>query len=225
MVHVFCTSSNSALHLCEVSWKYLQRFSTYRADMSTVHGRNGYVKCSKGNDSKSRQTRVMVHVFCTSSHSALHLCEVWWKYLWWYQLWSGHEWWRRWQTDGHSKFRTVYFFYFFYESEEDDLEEEEEDDLCFLLFLDLCFLLGWSLLLCLLWDVWLSFDLQVLLGSSITILGSDIWLKSGSRGNNTLLEVAGLWGSFENECSEPKSVWLATLYSLPTAWKLLIHAW
>ena len=27
----------------------------------------------------------MVHVFCTSSHSALHLCEVSWIYLRWYQ--------------------------------------------------------------------------------------------------------------------------------------------
>ena len=30
-----------------------------------VHGRDGYVHCSKGNNSKSRQIRVMVHVFCT----------------------------------------------------------------------------------------------------------------------------------------------------------------
>ena len=28
-----------------------------------VHGRNDYVQCSKGNNSKSRQTRVMVHEF------------------------------------------------------------------------------------------------------------------------------------------------------------------
>ena len=28
--------------------------------------------------------------FCTSSHDALHLCEVLWKYLEWYQLWGGH---------------------------------------------------------------------------------------------------------------------------------------
>ena len=34
-----------------------------------VHGRIGYVQCSKGNDSNSRQTRVMVHVFCTFSDS------------------------------------------------------------------------------------------------------------------------------------------------------------
>ena len=42
-----------------------------------VHGRNGYVKCLKGNNSKHRPTRVMVHVFCMSFYSALHLCDVW----------------------------------------------------------------------------------------------------------------------------------------------------
>ena len=35
-----------------------------------------YVQCSKGNISKSKQTRVMVHVFCMSSYGALLLCEV-----------------------------------------------------------------------------------------------------------------------------------------------------
>ena len=34
-VHVFCKLSNSVLHLCEVSWKYLEWFLTYRADTST----------------------------------------------------------------------------------------------------------------------------------------------------------------------------------------------
>ena len=32
---VFCTFSHNALHLCEVSSKYLEQFSIYRADMST----------------------------------------------------------------------------------------------------------------------------------------------------------------------------------------------
>ena len=41
-----------------------------------VHGRNGYVQCSKGNNSVSRQIRVIAHVFCTLSHSGLHWCEV-----------------------------------------------------------------------------------------------------------------------------------------------------
>ena len=46
-----------------------------------VHGRNGYVQCSKAKDSKSRQTRVMVHEVCTLSHRSLNLCEVSSEYL------------------------------------------------------------------------------------------------------------------------------------------------
>ena len=46
-------------------------------ERTQVQGTNGYVLCSKGNNSKSRQTRVTVHVFCTLPHSALLLCEVW----------------------------------------------------------------------------------------------------------------------------------------------------
>ena len=48
-------------------------------EWTRVHGRIGYVQCSKGNNSKSRQTGVMVHVFCRSSYGALHLCEILWK--------------------------------------------------------------------------------------------------------------------------------------------------
>ena len=36
-VFVFCTLCYDALHLCEVSLKYLDWFSTYR-----VHNKNGY---------------------------------------------------------------------------------------------------------------------------------------------------------------------------------------
>ena len=43
-------------------------------ERTRVHGRNGYVQCSKGNNSKSRQTRVRGYVFCMLSHCALHLC-------------------------------------------------------------------------------------------------------------------------------------------------------
>ena len=42
-------------------------------EQTRVHGRNGYVHCSKGNNFKSRQTRDTVHVFCKSSDSALLL--------------------------------------------------------------------------------------------------------------------------------------------------------
>ena len=45
-------------------------------EQTQVHGRNGHVQCSKGNYSVSNQTRNTGHVFCTSSHGALHWCEV-----------------------------------------------------------------------------------------------------------------------------------------------------
>ena len=45
-------------------------------ERTRVHSRNGYVQCSKGNNSKCRLTRLTVHVFCTLSHGALHRCEV-----------------------------------------------------------------------------------------------------------------------------------------------------
>ena len=35
MVLVFCTSSYSALHLCEIACKYIKLYSTCRADMSS----------------------------------------------------------------------------------------------------------------------------------------------------------------------------------------------
>ena len=38
-----------------------------------VHGGNGYVQCSKGNNSKNRQTIVTDYVFCILSYGALHL--------------------------------------------------------------------------------------------------------------------------------------------------------
>ena len=54
-------------------------------ERTRVHDRNGYVQCSEVNNSKHMLTRVMVHVFCSSSHDALHRCEVSWKYLKRYQ--------------------------------------------------------------------------------------------------------------------------------------------
>ena len=49
----------------------LQSGQEYMVEMAMFN-----VQCSKGNNSKSRQTRVMVHKFCTPCHSALHLCDV-----------------------------------------------------------------------------------------------------------------------------------------------------
>ena len=41
-----------------------------------VYGGNGHFQYSKGNNSKSRKTRVMVQVFCWSSHGVFHLSEI-----------------------------------------------------------------------------------------------------------------------------------------------------
>ena len=60
------------LYICEKSHE-----NTYNSfqltERTQVHGRNGYVQCSKGNISKSRQIRDTVHEFCTSLHRALNL--------------------------------------------------------------------------------------------------------------------------------------------------------
>ena len=57
----------------------------------TVHGGNVYVQCSKGNNSKSRQISVMVHVFCTLSHG-LYICVKFRENITKVsELWSGHE--------------------------------------------------------------------------------------------------------------------------------------
>ena len=61
--------------------------------------------------------------------------------------------------------------------------EEEEDDLCHLFFV-FCLFLSKSLLLRL-EDVCLSSETQVVLSGAMIRLGSDIRLKSGSRGSNS----------------------------------------
>ena len=60
-------------------------------ERTRVYGRNGYVQCSKGNNSVSRQTRVTVHVFYTSSHGDLHWCGFVKISQTVSELWSGHE--------------------------------------------------------------------------------------------------------------------------------------
>ena len=65
--------------------------------LTRKRGRNGYLKCSKGNNSKSGQARVMVLEFCTLSHSALHLCEVSWIYLKRFSSYRAYM--KAWQTD------------------------------------------------------------------------------------------------------------------------------
>ena len=94
---------------------------------------------------------------------------------------------------------------------------------CLLFFLDICLLLDWSLWDCLVWDKCLSFGLQVVGGSIIT-LESDICEKSFSSGNIILLEVAGFRSSWVNECSEPKFLWMVSLRLLPIELWLLRDA-
>ena len=87
------------LYICERFHENIL-ISTRVMERTRVHGRNGYVQCSKGNNSISRQIKVTVHVFCTSSHGDLHWCEVSWKYIKTVsELWSGHEIMKRWLTD------------------------------------------------------------------------------------------------------------------------------
>ena len=68
------TSSWPVLHICEVSWKYSKRYSSYRADTKS------HLKPSRGNNSKSKKARVVILVRDTSSWPVLHICEVSWKY-------------------------------------------------------------------------------------------------------------------------------------------------
>ena len=56
-----------------------------------MYGGNGHFQYSKGNNSKTRKTRVTVNVFCMSSHgvtfvsSFMKICQVVLK------LWCGHK--------------------------------------------------------------------------------------------------------------------------------------
>ena len=71
LVLVFCPSYYCVLHLYEVSWKYLKRFSRYTAD--TCVWWKWQFSIFKGQNSKSRKTRITVHVFCMSSHG-VNIC-------------------------------------------------------------------------------------------------------------------------------------------------------
>ena len=79
MVLAFCMSSNVGKYLYEVSWRYLERFLSYRAD--TTISQNLLFSISKGHNSKNMQSTVTALALCMSSHVALHLCKVSWKYL------------------------------------------------------------------------------------------------------------------------------------------------
>ena len=97
MVLAFCMYSNVDYYFCEVSWRYLERFLSYRAD--TTISQNLLFSISKDHNSKNMQSRVTILALCTSSHHvALHLCKVSWKYLKRFlSYWADTI---LWQTDG-----------------------------------------------------------------------------------------------------------------------------
>ena len=74
-----CTSSGHALYLCQVSWKYLDRYQSYRADTISIW------KITKGNNSAKNVGGVTVLYLCTSSGHALYFYQVLWNYLKRYQ--------------------------------------------------------------------------------------------------------------------------------------------
>ena len=70
MILVHDTSTESALQIYEVSAKYLERLSSYRAHMKK------HCKGSKGYNSKNIQSRDFVLEHDTLSHCALEVYEV-----------------------------------------------------------------------------------------------------------------------------------------------------
>ena len=78
----FLCSAHSfmVLYICEKFHEYIWN-GFQLTERTQVYDRNGYAQCSNSNISKSRQTRVTVHKFCTSSHRALNLCEHYSKHL------------------------------------------------------------------------------------------------------------------------------------------------
>ena len=74
-----CTSSGHALYLCLVSWNYLERYQSYRADTISI------LKITKGNNSTKNVGGVTVLYLCTSSGHALYFYQVLWNYLKRYQ--------------------------------------------------------------------------------------------------------------------------------------------
>ena len=74
-----CMSSGHAIYLCQVSWYYLERYQSYRADTISIR------KISKGNNSSKNVGGVTVVNLCMSSGHALYLCQVSWNNLKRYQ--------------------------------------------------------------------------------------------------------------------------------------------
>ena len=70
-----CTSSGHALYLCQLSWNYLERYQSYRADTISIR------KITKGNNSSKNVGGVTVFNLCTLSGHALYFYQVLWNYL------------------------------------------------------------------------------------------------------------------------------------------------
>ena len=79
MVDNLCTSSGHALYFYQVSWNYLKRYQSYRADTISI------LKITKGNNSTKNVGGVTVVNLCTSSGHALYFYQVLWNYLKRYQ--------------------------------------------------------------------------------------------------------------------------------------------
>ena len=74
-----CMSSGHVFYLCQVSWKYLERYQRYTADTISIR------KITKGNNSAKNVVGATVVNLCMSSGHALYLCQVSWNNLERYQ--------------------------------------------------------------------------------------------------------------------------------------------
>ena len=74
-----CTSFGHALYLCQLSWNYLEKYQSYRADTISIR------KITKGNNSTKNVGGVTVVNLCTLSGHALYFYQVLWNYLKRYQ--------------------------------------------------------------------------------------------------------------------------------------------
>ena len=72
-------SSGHALYLCQVSWNYLERYQSYRADTISI------LKITKGNNSAKNVGGVTIVNLCTSSGHAVYFFQALWNYLERYQ--------------------------------------------------------------------------------------------------------------------------------------------
>ena len=74
-----CTSFGHALYLCQLSWNYLERYQSYRADTISIR------KITKGNNSAKNVGGATVVNLCMSYDHALYFYQVLWNYLIRYQ--------------------------------------------------------------------------------------------------------------------------------------------